>query len=100
VSYPDQPHGYALKGNLSAPATSKAASTAFNEGVAFLSKHLLGSSPAASTAAAAAKTAIAQPAAAEPAATAEAATATQPAAVAQPTAAMAPAAPNLSATRP
>ncbi|KAI8471171.1 MAG: dienelactone hydrolase family-domain-containing protein [Monoraphidium minutum] len=38
--YPNMPHGFALRGNLSDPAWLKASTTAFNEGVAFLKKHV------------------------------------------------------------
>jgi hypothetical protein len=39
--FPDMTHGYALRGNMSDPAFKAAASSAFDQGLAFLKKELL-----------------------------------------------------------
>lgn len=66
--FPQMPHGYALRGNMSDPAQRTAATAAFQEGLQFLKKELLPAAAAAApTGGAAAAAAAAPVAAARPA---------------------------------
>lgn len=40
ANFPGQPHGFSLRGDSSEPATATAAAATFNNGLAFMKKHL------------------------------------------------------------